>query len=285
MKLSEALLKLDEKALMIGGNKSFSAPNNHILVLAGGAGSGKGFVLTSIINFEGKKFDVDDLKQKIADIGKSHTENGKIFAEKFKEYAGWDISKFNIENPEHVKTMHTFVDKMGYAKNLQKMFFKSSGSSSVKPNVIFDVTLKTSKKLEDISKLAELGGYPKENIHIVWVLNKLRIAIEQNQSRQRKVPTDILIDSHNGASQTLKKIVTDSTQYRKLADGDIFIVFNQKGVDVTFKKDDKGNETNTIKDFVMIKLKDRGKAPIDLNTIRKDLWDKLKEYIPQKDVW
>lgn len=36
-----------------------------MLILAGGGGSGKGFAYDMAIDFDGKKFDVDELKQKL----------------------------------------------------------------------------------------------------------------------------------------------------------------------------------------------------------------------------
>ena len=64
---SEFLMKtfkefLEERALNIG-NKSVSYPKfGNILILAGGAGSGKGFASNRMIAFEGKRFDVDAIK-------------------------------------------------------------------------------------------------------------------------------------------------------------------------------------------------------------------------------
>jgi hypothetical protein len=44
---------------------------NNIVILAGGAGSGKGFINTNLLGIEGKTFDVDEIKRlglKIGDL-------------------------------------------------------------------------------------------------------------------------------------------------------------------------------------------------------------------------
>ena len=72
-----------------------------------------------------------------------------------------------------------------------------------KPNIIFDVTLKNITKLSNISTALESIGYSKQNIHLVWIVNAVSVAIQQNRSRDRVVPEDILLDTHKGASTTM----------------------------------------------------------------------------------
>jgi ABC-type uncharacterized transport system YnjBCD ATPase subunit len=54
---AEALM---EKLITFGG-KAYPKYGN-IVVMAGGAGSGKGFILSNLVGVEGKVFDVDELK-------------------------------------------------------------------------------------------------------------------------------------------------------------------------------------------------------------------------------
>lgn len=54
---------LSERALNLG-NRSVAYPRfDNVLIIAGGAGSGKDFVLNNMINFTGKEFNVDDIKR------------------------------------------------------------------------------------------------------------------------------------------------------------------------------------------------------------------------------
>ena len=50
---------------MVLNNQAYPKFNN-VLIAAGGAGSGKGYVLSEILLFQGKTFDVDEIKKKIA---------------------------------------------------------------------------------------------------------------------------------------------------------------------------------------------------------------------------
>ena len=49
-----------EKLITFGG-KAYPK-YGHIVLMAGGAGSGKGFILSNLVGLEGKVFDVDELK-------------------------------------------------------------------------------------------------------------------------------------------------------------------------------------------------------------------------------
>ncbi|UQJ94981.1 hypothetical protein IANJMKHF_00075 [Klebsiella phage CPRSA] len=100
-----------------------------------------------------------------------------------------------------------------------------------KPNLIFDVTLKGMSKLASIARDVETLGYKKENVHIVWVMNDVHIAMQQNQKRDRVVPKEILMDTHEGAALTMAKILNMGDSLKQYMDGDIWISFNKVGVD------------------------------------------------------
>lgn len=58
--LSESIIN-EAKVVTFDGKVN---PNfGHAVIMAGGAGSGKGFALKNIIMLQGKTFDVDELKQ------------------------------------------------------------------------------------------------------------------------------------------------------------------------------------------------------------------------------
>lgn len=226
--LVESYEQIMEKLITVGGK---AYPNfGNVVIMAGGAGSGKGFVQSTLLGVEGKTFDVDGLKElamasdKLVEIIK-------------RDYKGVDISKFDLRQPADVKKLHEIIgDKLGLPKkqisNLLQMgnFDKSSER---KPNLIFDVTMKNIDKLEDISKNVTRMGYDKKNIHIVWVVNDIKVSIEQNIGRDRVVPKDILMNTHKGAAVTMASLINGSVDVSKYMDGDIWLAFNQKGVDST----------------------------------------------------
>ena len=278
---------LDEKALVLG-KKAYPKEGN-ILILAGGAGSGKGFASNKVIAFDGKRFDVDELKNQLI-AGKS-----KTIAQKFKDETGRDITSLSLSNPKDVETLHGFVKNHKYDKKVILNFINSQKNVGNKQNVIFDVTMKDVKKLQDIAKYAENGGYDKKNIHLVWILNRIDIALKQNEdpSRGRVVPKDILIQSHEGVAETLNELLNDSEKCRQYLDGDIWIIFNNReNQDLIMKfvpdKDTgKMKMTNVVEKYTAIKLKEQGKPIKKPLEISKEILDKIISYIPDKakETW
>lgn len=274
--LNESQQNLSEALITFGGKPYPKAGN--ILILAGGAGSGKGFILSNLVGMEGKTFDVDELK-KLAMTSKD-------FAAKVKQETGHDLTKFNLKKPKDVSTVHELLGNMYQIDSKYKnAMFKSviATAPDRKPNLIFDVTLKNMKKLQEIATQAEMLGYDKKNIHVVWVVNELDVAIKQNLERDRTVPQDILIDTHEGAALTMKKILSMGSGITKYLDGDIFLAFNKFKVDADLVKSKKGG--SYIKKANYIKVKAVGKAPTHPDKLDREIYDKIAKYTPKIDTW
>jgi len=73
--------------LVTFGNKAYPKFGN-IVILAGGAGSGKGFVSSNLLGIEGITFDVDKLKEM--------SQGSTKFAAEVKRQTGIDIKKLNF---------------------------------------------------------------------------------------------------------------------------------------------------------------------------------------------
>ena len=234
--------------------KNWSPDYGNVLILAGGAGSGKGFAYDMAIDFDGKKFDVDQLKSQLMKfpIG---TKYDKMF---FDDY-GKHLSECDLANKDDVFNLHQFCDDMNIASNLQSAFFRSVKELSmskdelnnpehqkeIRPNVVFDCTLKSTAKLVKIATSCIDAGYDPRCIHIVWILNSHEVAKNQNAARPRRVPGEVLDDTHEGVSKTFRKLfdksieITDNEDLNKIVDGDIWIFFNQSNVDNFVKVGDK----------------------------------------------
>jgi len=218
--------------------------------LAGGAGSGKGFTLSKLIGIEGIVFDVDRIKE----LAMAST---KLSAS-IKDKTGHDITKLNLKNPENVSLLHGLLaNDFKVTSNMDKKAFTGilAADPSRKPNLIFDVTLKDMQKLSNISKQIKELGYDRENIHIVWVMNDVNIAIEQNKTRSRSVPVEVLLATHEGASMTFKKLMAIGEGARSLSDGDWWIAFNKAKVDVTLEKSENGGSYITKANYMIINKK------------------------------
>lgn len=275
IKYNEYLQTMDE-ALVTFGNKAYPK-FGQVVLLAGGAASGKGFVTSKVLGIDAKVMDVDALKELV--IG------SKDLASMIKSETGYDINSIDLKVPENVSLMHKLINQVyGIAKKNELQLFKSISTASPErlPNVIFDVTLKDIKKLQSISKNVTELGYDKKNIHIVWVVNDIKVALKQNLSRDRVVPEKILINTHIGAANTMNNILSSGDSVKQYMDGDIWMVFNKKGVDSTKKSVVKRGKTYVIETpSYPFKVKEAGKTQIKLSDIRQDLFDKVKDYVPK----
>ena len=148
------------------------------------------------------------------------------------------------------------------------------------------MTFKDMKALSEVVELAELGGYKKENIHIVWIVNDLEQAREQNAERTRSVADSILVQTHTGAAMTMKKFIENNEQYRQYADGDVWMVFNKKGVDSSIRKssEDAKNKRIVIEKYKALKIKSKGMPADSINDISREINDKILSYVP-KGAW
>lgn len=267
------------EALITFGGQAYPKFGN-IVIMAGGAGSGKGFVKDKLVGIEGFTFDVDALKTLAAAT--------PAIQKRVKKELGVDLEKLadNLKNPENVGKLHQIIgDYLKLDSRRLKTLYTSimTADPERKPNIIFDVTLKDLQKLEKLTRQVSSIGYEKENIHIVWVVNDIEVAKAQNLARSRTVPTEILINTHRGASQTMGDIVNMGTGLRKYMDGDIAFAFNKVGVDTDVVKSGKGGMY--IKDANYFYVKRKGKPPIPVDKLEKSLRMKIKSYVPKGVSW
>lgn len=267
---------INEKLMIFG--KSSYPKFGHVVILAGGAGSGKGFQSSTLLGIEGKTLDVDELK-KLA-IGSTK------FAAKVKEETGHDLKSLDLKVPENVSRVHEILSSVyNMDKKRESALFASilTAPQDRKPNIIFDVTLKGRSKLESITRNVKELGYDPKNIHIVWVVNKIDVAIEQNKSRDRVVPEEILLDTHEGAAMTMKAILDMGDKLKSYMDGVIYLTFNAVGIDTSVEK--SGNGGKYVKDANYIKVKEVGKRQLSSSELGDEVYDKIKSYVPKVDSW
>lgn len=269
---------LVEKLITFGGSAYPRFGN--VVIMAGGAGSGKGFVLKNLVGIEGKVFDVDELK-KIA--AKSAVINKRVKAEfdvDLKDLAS------KLKDPDNVSKLHEIIgDALGLPDRRRAAFFASvlAAPTDRKPNIVFDVTLKDLRKLEKLTRQVDALGYPKKNVHIVWVVNDIEVALDQNRTRDRTVPTEILINTHRGVSQTMNDIVRMGQGLKRYMDGDIVFAFNKVKVDSELVKSGRGGQF--VKDADYVYVKRAGKMPTGVDKLDKQMLAKIKSYVPKNVDW
>lgn len=267
---------LQEKLIIFG--KSAYPKFGNVVILAGGAGSGKGFQLGNLLGIDGKVFDVDHLKQLA--IKSEH------FAKRIKDETGQDLKNYDLRNPDMVSKLHDVLSSVyNLPKKNQNTMFADilTRPADRKPNLIFDVTLKDMGKLESITRNVTELGYDMKNIHLVWIVNDFKVAMEQNRNRSRVVSDEILMSTHEGAAITMKKLLDMGEKIKKYLDGDIYITFNKVGVDTNMEKSKFGG--SYIKDANYIRVKKQGKAVMSSTQLDKEVYDKIKNYVPEVDNW
>ena len=276
--IAEQYETLLEKLITFGGK---AYPNfGNVVIMAGGAGSGKGFVKDNLVGMEGFVFDVDKLKTLAAAT--------PAIQKRIKDEMGVDIQDLanNLGNSENVSKLHGILGD--YLKlddrRLAAMYTSvMTANAERKPNLIFDVTLKDLRKLQNITRQVKALGYNSTNIHIVWVVNDVEVAIDQNAKRSRKVPVEILVNTHRGAANTMADILNMGTQLKSYMDGDIVFAFNKVGVDSEIAKSGRGGMTVVDANYFYVKRAGKGVTPVA--KLEKDLRAKIQSYVPKNVEW
>jgi len=273
--------ELNEVLITFGNRPKF----NQIVILAGGAGSGKGFITKKILGIDAKWIDVDRIKEMITDPGTPKL-NKKIL-----DLYGVDVTKMPMNDPENVKMLHQINKEMGISKKLQAQFFDNLPNQGDKyskrlPNVVFDTTMKSEKKIKEIIETVTAAGYTNDNIHLIWVMNDVATAIVQNRDpeRGRVVPEDILLDTHTGVSAVMQDLLRNS-KLGKFIDGYAYVVFNKKDIDNVMVKSGLGG--SWVEEALILEIKRRNKKQIAYTDIATHFLAKIKKYVPKatKRLW
>ena len=285
--------QLNEVGLIVNKKEGAYPKNDNILIMAGGAGSGKSFILNKLILFDGKIFNPDDSLEMLLLYGKKKP--NEVLSKRFEKEYGYPLKDVDIGNPEQLTDVYSFISDYSLHAKREAMFFKGCQALTKKPNVIFDITLKNFNRIFIISDYAKMAGYDLKNIHIVWVITDIKIALKQNEKRQRKVDSSVVKFIHQGTAQTMHDLLEETQKWSKYIDGDIWIVFNKAGVDTELNtkianipaKRGEYEVNVTIDKYTALHIKERGKPAKSLDEIEKPLLNKIISYVPDevKDLW
>jgi hypothetical protein len=251
---------LDEKLITFSNR----APYGQIVFMAGGAGSGKGFAIDNFIDSAGFKVrDVDDMKKAVGKLDKlgkfsvdkwykkygknlsSKSKDGglspKAHVEEFVLGTGMSISDVasDLKNPNNVASLHYIVDAMGLKDKWVINMLSGKTNKETLPNLLFDITAKKVSSITDVIKPLMEAGYDSKNVHLIWVLKSYHAAVKANKTRDRVVPDDILLQTHEGASKTMWEVLTKIKP--KGLDGRIDVILNNNKFTAKFV-DSNGDE-------------------------------------------
>ena len=255
---------LNEKLITYGNRK----PYGQIVFIAGGAGSGKGFAISNFLDSASFKIrDVDEMKKQlqilnrlgkldIRGILKKYGRNIKLkdldLIRKI-EKDGYKLQNFNLKNPDHVYALHILVKAIGIKDaSLEKLLLGKNNPETL-PNILFDITAKDITDITSILPKLKQVGYKSENVHLTWVLTNYVTAMYNNKNRARMVPEDILLKTHEGASNTIWGIVTKALP--KGMNGRVDVILNNPEHTVFFKDKDGKVINGNVKGFLSLPLK------------------------------
>ena len=306
---------LEEKLIVIGEGANYG----QVVFLAGGAGSGKGFSLSNFMDANKFKVrDVDewksafmkldgirkdaskiqkgvsgkDLRRKaVMSYAKSHADDPKGTSPKIPQMPTKNLDDLDLRNADDVFTLHNLVDNLGIKDKTLNYLLGGAKSRDRLPNIVFDVTLKNTRNMnEAVSKLLSVG-YQSQNIHIVWVLSDYDFAVQANMERNRRVPGKILLQTHEGAARTMSAIVRGDIP--RSVNGGVYVILGGEKTTV-YWTDKKGNKITVtpkfnnpqnrsfpvIKSFTYLKVKEAGKRFMPDKEIQRKLNDFMGDRVP-----
>lgn len=283
--------QLDEKLITFSNR----APYGQIVFMAGGAGSGKGFAINNFIDAAGFKVrDVDEMKKAVGKLdqlgkfsvdkwykkyykklsdkpGKDGGLSPKAHVEEFVLGKGLSISDISkdLKNPNNVASLHYIVDAMGLKDKWLISMLSGKNNKETLPNLLFDITAKKVSSITDVIKPLIANGYDSKNIHLIWVLTNFHVAIQANKERDRMVPEDILLQTHEGAGKSMWSVMTKILP--KGLNGRIDVILNNRNETIPYTDKDgkpikvEPNQQNklkkaeiVVKDFKSLPIKKQG---------------------------
>lgn len=237
---------IDEAKTVTFGGKMFPE-NGWAVVMAGGAGSGKGYTRNHSMGIDAKVFDVDELKRLQVMVDAKGKKGEK---------REWDL-----RDPKQTGEIHQVIKNKGFKDKQEEYFFK--GNEGKLPNVIYDITGDDPKKLTSIGKKMKEMGYKTS---LVVVVTNREVAFYRNQSRDRVVPEVVFHQTHNAVS-------TQILPYLKGADAkyydEAWLVFSS----ANSARDLTPEQVKELKDMGVIKLLKSGSSFVVPQAVEDRVYD------------
>ena len=259
---------LEEKLIMYNQGKRYG----QIVFLAGGAGSGKGFAISNFMEKEKFKIrDVDEWKKGFLKLAQTK----KQFSE---------LKGLQLRNPKDVYKLHMFVKEKGIKDKSLDLLLRDSNTDRL-PNIMFDITMKDANDITEVLPKLTEAGYDSKNIHLTWVLTNYAVAIVNNRNRERVVPEDIMLLSHEGAAKSMYEVIRGKLP--RGLNGAVRVILNNREntipyVDPETKKPMKTEQGDIIvKDFTYLTFKKEGKSMGPESGIKKQLLGWIASNVPK----
>lgn len=179
--VSEELHRVLAEDKQVTFGRGITNPNyGWCVIMAGAAGSGKGFTIKNQIPIIGKTINVDDLKKLYNKMANNHI---------------IDDREYDLSNSQDTYKLHKVIKDKGWKQKQMNSVMNSSNHPIDRlPNLIFDITGKQLTDISDIITMAKPMGY---KIMLVWVATNRSMAMFRNLKRERVVPQDVFHTIHN----------------------------------------------------------------------------------------
>ena len=281
---------LNEKLITYGNRK----PYGQVVFMAGGAGSGKGFAISNFVDSASFKIrDVDEMKKQLQILNRLGKLDIKTIIKKYGknikpkdldlinkiESDGYRLQNLNLKNPDHVYALHILVKAMGIKDNSLANLLTGKDNPETLPNILFDITAKDVTDITKVLPMLKKAGYKAENIHLTWVLTSYVTAMVNNKNRARMVPEDILLKTHEGASNTIWGLVTKALP--KGMNGRVDVILNNPENTVFYTDSEGRTIKGKVKGFLSLPVK-KAKGGIFSEKLWKDkLFGWVKDNAPE----
>lgn len=272
--MNESIDLLYEKLVVFGGGAKYG----QIVFMSGGAGSGKGFASKAFMESEKFKIrDVDEWKKAYLELAKLKDINP-------------ELKNLDLKNGDDVFALHKFVKERG-TKNKTLDMLLSDVKADRLPNIIFDITGKEMGDFEEVIPRLLETGYDAKNIHVAWVLTDYKVAYTANLTRERVVPAQVFLDTHQGAAKTMQSLI-DAKKMPEGANGRFVVIMNNRENTIFFNtgdvykgkkvdlKNQKDVEAKGVSGFYYITVKEAGKPFKPEETWKEELHKQIVANVP-----
>lgn len=194
--LVEYIKDIEEARIVPFGKTGNSEKFAQCVILAGGPGTGKGYIRSNYLNTDYKVFNVDNLKQLYVGM----VNKGVI-----------DDKKYDFKNADDVSELHYKISSKKWKEKERDRVFNNVNKSKL-PNVCFDITCKKPNDLKEILEYTIPLGY---KVTLVWVIGNVDVASENNKKRSRSIDDALLRNIHKDVNRFLPELL--SNKYLELS--------------------------------------------------------------------
>ena len=222
--ISECVKRVINENRIVTFNGRTYPNNGWCVILSGGSGSGKGYVIANQLPIDGKVIDVDEFKDYLIRMNGGYI-NGE---------------RYNPRDAEHVKMAHFLVKQKQWKEKVRNNVLNPETHHIERlPNVIFDIS--GSEPDKDVVTIAEQAKECGYNTMLVWVVSNRSEAIIRNLQRNRCVKDDILHYIHNSIAINMPQFLKSSTSSDCIDDAWIIFSSTENITQPEFTDEEKKN--------------------------------------------